>query len=63
MRVFGLDEGGFDAQSIYTIPAVKLIRRRAVLNAAQLKLVEEKVKLAWADLTVYIRFAHVYLVL
>ena len=50
MRVPGLDEGGFDAQGIYTIPAVKLIRRRAVLNAAQLTLVEEKVKL-WLGLT------------
>ena len=50
LRVSGLDEGGFDAQSIYTIPAVKLIRRRAVLNFAQLKLVEEKVKL-WLGLT------------
>ena len=50
MRVSGLDEGGFDAQSIYTIPAVKLIRKRAVLNSVQLKLVEEKVKL-WLGLT------------
>lgn len=49
MRVSGLDEGGFDAQSLYTIPAVKLIRRRAVLNSTQLKLVEEKVKL-WLGL-------------
>jgi len=49
MRVNGLDEGGFDAQSIYTIPAVKLIRKRAVLNSDQLKLVEEKVKL-WLGL-------------
>jgi len=49
MRVSGLDEGGFDAQSIYTIPAVKLIRKRAVLNSVQLKLVEEKVKL-WLGL-------------
>ena len=50
MKVSGLDGGGFDAQSLYTIPAVKLIRRRAVLNSAQLKLVEEKVKL-WLGLT------------
>jgi mRNA interferase MazF len=49
MRVLGLDEGGFDAQSLYTVPAVKLIRRRAVLNLAQLKPVEEKVKL-WLGL-------------
>jgi hypothetical protein len=46
----GLDEGGFDAQSIYTIPAVKLIRRRASLNPVQLNLVEDKVKL-WLGLT------------
>jgi len=45
MRASGLEEGGFDAQSIYTIPAVKLLRKRAVLNSEQLKLVEEKVKL------------------
>lgn len=32
MRVPGLDEGGFDAQSLYTVPAVKLIRRRTVLT-------------------------------
>lgn len=50
MRVPGLDEGGFDAQSIYTIPAVKLIRRRASLNPAQLNLVEDKLKL-WLGLT------------
>jgi mRNA interferase MazF len=49
MRVPGLDEGGFDAQSIYTLPTVKLLRRRT-LNSAQLKLVEEKVKL-WLGLT------------
>ena len=50
MTVAGLEVGGFDAQSIYTVPAVKLIRRRAVLNAAQLKQVEDKVKL-WLGLT------------
>ena len=50
MRVPGLDEGGFDAQSLYTIPAVKLIRRRAGLSLAQLKLVEDKVRL-WLVLT------------
>ena len=47
MRVSGLDEGGFDAQSLYTIPAVKLIRRRAVLSPAQMKVVEEKVNCGW----------------
>lgn len=50
MNVPGLDAGGFDAQSLYTVPAVKLIRRRAVLNAGQLRQVEEKVKL-WLGLT------------
>ncbi len=50
MRVPGLDEGGFDAQSLYTVPAVKLIRRRALLAPAQLKEVEQRVKL-WLGLT------------
>lgn len=50
MRVSGLEEGGFDAQSLYTIPAIKLIRRRAVLTAGQLKDVEERVKL-WLGLS------------
>jgi mRNA interferase MazF len=44
MKVAGLDEGGFDAQSLYTVPATKLIRRRAVLSATQLKEVEQRVK-------------------
>jgi mRNA interferase MazF len=50
MRVGGLDEGGFDAQSLYTVPAVKLIRRRAVISSSQLKQVEERIKL-WLGLT------------
>lgn len=50
MTVPGLEQGGFDAQSLYTVPAVKLIRRRAVLNPAQLKEVEDKLKL-WLGLT------------
>ena len=50
MAVPGLEQGGFDAQSLYTVPAVKLIRRRAVLNMAQLKEVEDKVK-RWLGLT------------
>ncbi len=50
MAVPGLERGGFDAQSLYTVPAVKLMRRRAVLNPAQLKEVEDKVKL-WLGLT------------
>lgn len=50
MRVDGLENGGFDAQSLYTVPAVKLIRRRAVLMAGQLKEVEVRVKL-WLGLT------------
>jgi mRNA interferase MazF len=45
MKVHGLDNGGFDAQSIYTIPAVKLIRRRAILTAMQLQEIEDRVKL------------------
>ena len=45
MHVPGLDAGGFDAQSLYTIPAVKLIRRRAMLNPAQIRAVELKVML------------------
>ena len=49
MKVVGLDVGGFDAQSLYTVPAVKLIRRRAVLSLAQLKEVERRVKL-WLGL-------------
>jgi hypothetical protein len=49
MRIPGLDEGGFDAQSLYTVPAVKLIRRRAVLTSVQLPAVEERVKL-WLGL-------------
>jgi mRNA interferase MazF len=44
MRVSGLEEGGFDAQSLYTVPAIKLIRRRAVLTEQQLGAVEAKVK-------------------
>ena len=48
-RVSGLGEGGFDAQSLYTVPAVKLIRRRAVLTELQLAAVEAKVKL-WLGL-------------
>jgi mRNA interferase MazF len=49
MRVSGLEDGGFDAQSLYTIPAAKLIRRRATLNPAQMSAVEQKVKL-WLGL-------------
>jgi len=50
MHVPGLDAGGFDAQSLYTVPGAKLIRRRAVLNPVQLRQVEQKVKL-WLGLT------------
>jgi mRNA interferase MazF len=49
MRVSGLDAGGFDAQSIHTVPAVRLIKRRATLNVGQLQQVEAKVKL-WLGL-------------
>ena len=50
MRVPGLDDGGFDAQSLYTVPAVKLIRRRAVITPTQLKEVEAKIRI-WLGLT------------
>jgi mRNA interferase MazF len=49
MRVAGLEEGGFDAQSIYTVPVSRLIRRRSVLNPAQMSEVEAYVKL-WLGL-------------
>lgn len=50
LRVPGLADGGFDAQSLYTVPAIKLIRRRAILTPTQLREVEERVKL-WLGLT------------
>ncbi len=50
MRVPGLDEGGFDAQNLYTVPAARLIRRRAILTPEQLRQVEARVKL-WLGLT------------
>jgi mRNA interferase MazF len=49
MPIRGLEEGAFDAQSIYTIPAAKLIRHRATLSPTQLALVEAKVK-SWLGL-------------
>jgi len=49
LNVPGFEPGGFDAQSLYTVPAVKLIRRRALLSATQIHQVEEKVKL-WLGL-------------
>ena len=49
MRVPGLDDGGFDAQSIYTVPATRLIRRRAMLTPLQMNAVESRVKL-WLGL-------------
>ena len=39
----GFDPGAFDAQSIGTIPAAKLIRRIAVLNTKTLASVEDAV--------------------
>jgi len=45
----GLQSGGFDVQSLYTVPAVKLIRRRAALNDTQMQAVEEKLRL-WLGL-------------
>src|SRR5687768_10213428 len=49
MNVAGLSEGGFDAQSLYTVPAIKLIRRRADLALPQIKQVETKIQL-WLGL-------------
>jgi mRNA interferase MazF len=49
MQVSGLEEGGFDAQSLYTVPATRLIRRRGSLTANQLSEVEARVKL-WLGL-------------
>jgi len=49
LRVPGLEAGGFDAQSLFTVPAAKLLRRRAVLNPTQMSAVKEKVKL-WLGL-------------
>ena len=50
MLVPGLSEGGFDAQGLYTVPAVRLIRRRAVLNAHQMGELEIRVK-RWLGLS------------
>lgn len=60
LRVAALDEGGFDAQSLCTVPAVKLIRRRAALNPPQMKAVEEKVKLAVSHLNATNGFVTVF---
>ncbi|MGI8604748.1 MAG: type II toxin-antitoxin system PemK/MazF family toxin [Verrucomicrobiales bacterium] len=49
MKVPGLSAGGFDAQSLYTIPAAKLIRQRAALTTSKLREVEERVRL-WLEL-------------
>ncbi len=46
MKVRGLEDGAFDAQSIYTVPLAKLIRHRATLTAEQLAQVERAVR-AW----------------
>ncbi len=48
-RVAGLDSGGFDAQNIYTVPASRLVRRRAILTPVQLAEVEAVVRL-WLGL-------------
>ncbi|MEZ5406226.1 MAG: type II toxin-antitoxin system PemK/MazF family toxin [Verrucomicrobiia bacterium] len=50
MNIRNLKKGGFDCQSIYTIPAVKLIYRRGALTDAQLYEVELKVRL-WLRLS------------
>jgi len=44
-----LKAGGFDAQGIVTIPAVRLIRRLGILSSAQMNLVEAGVCL-WLGL-------------
>ena len=44
LRVRGLEEGAFDAQNIYTVPLVKLIRHRATLSEEQLAKVESAVR-------------------
>lgn len=44
----GFDPGGFDAQSIGTIPTVKLIRRITTLDPATLAKVEDAVR-SWLD--------------
>jgi mRNA interferase MazF len=49
LNVHGLSEGGFDAQSLYTVPAIKLVRRKAALDSSQMRAVEEKIKL-WLGL-------------
>jgi hypothetical protein len=49
MRVSGLEIGGFDAQSFYTVPVKRLEYKRATLSPAQMALVEQKVKL-WLGL-------------
>jgi mRNA interferase MazF len=45
----GFDPGAFDAQSIGTIPAAKLVRRIAILDAAALAKVEDAVR-SWLAL-------------
>ena len=44
MRLVGLEQGGFDAQNLHTVPAARLVRLRAVLNPSQMAEVEERVK-------------------
>ncbi len=45
----GLQDGVFDAQQMVTLPESKLLRRRAVLTGAQMKLVEDALAL-WLGL-------------
>ena len=49
LKIKFLREGGFDAQNLVTIPHAKLIRNLGRLNDAQLKEVEEKIRL-WLGL-------------
>jgi mRNA interferase MazF len=44
LKIRFLREGGFDAQSLVTIPHAKLIRNLGRLNDAQLNDVEEKIR-------------------
>lgn len=49
LKVRGLEDGAFDAQNIYTVPLIKLLRHRATLTPEQLVQVERAVR-AWLAL-------------
>ena len=44
-RALGFEPGAFDAQGIGTIPTVKLMQRRGILDAALVRQVEAAIKL------------------